>query len=262
MNSEEVGRYWNQNAEVWTRHARAGYDIYRDALNTPAFFDMLPDVSGLHGLDIGCGEGHNTRLLAKAGAKVTAIDVAEVFISHAIASEEDTPLGIAYQLADGTALPFDDNSFDFATAFMSLMDMPEQDKGLSEAARVIKPGGFLQFSILHPCFVPPTHRTIRRMDGTTKAIEIADYFKRVDGDIDEWKFNGAPIDERHKVEPFRIPRYHRTLSDWVAMIVAAGLHIEAFGEPMASIETAKAVPQVEDTRVAPIFLHVRARKPK
>jgi trans-aconitate methyltransferase len=41
-----------------------GHDIYRDHLNTPAFFAMLPDVEGLAGLDIGCGEGHNTRLLA------------------------------------------------------------------------------------------------------------------------------------------------------------------------------------------------------
>ncbi len=261
MNSEEVGRYWNQNAEVWTRHARAGYDIYRDSLNTPAFFAILPDVSGLNGLDIGCGEGHNTRLLAKAGAKMTAIDIAEVFIGHARDAETAAPLGIDYQLADGTALPFTTNRFDFATAFMSLMDMPEQDKGLAEAARVLKPGGFLQFSILHPCFVPPVRKTLRRMDGTTRAIEISDYFRRVDGDIDEWKFNGAPIAERHSVEPFRIPRYHRTLSDWVAMIVAAGLHIEAFGEPMASEDVAKAVPAVEDTRVAPIFLHVRARKP-
>ena len=39
--------YWEGNAETWTRHARAGYDVYRDALNTPAFLAMLPDVAGL-----------------------------------------------------------------------------------------------------------------------------------------------------------------------------------------------------------------------
>jgi hypothetical protein len=49
----EVARYWEANAETWTRHARAGYDIYRDGLNTPAFLDMLPPVGGLCGLDIG-----------------------------------------------------------------------------------------------------------------------------------------------------------------------------------------------------------------
>ena len=65
MEHTEVGRYWDKNAEAWTRLARAGYDTYREYLNTPAFFAMLPDVRGLAGLDIGCGEGHNPRLLAK-----------------------------------------------------------------------------------------------------------------------------------------------------------------------------------------------------
>ena len=37
---------------------------------------MLPDVRGLLGLDIGCGEGHNTRLLAGRGARVVAVDIA------------------------------------------------------------------------------------------------------------------------------------------------------------------------------------------
>jgi len=46
MDHREVGRYWNGNADTWTKLARAGYDVYRDCLNTPAFFDMLPDVAG------------------------------------------------------------------------------------------------------------------------------------------------------------------------------------------------------------------------
>lgn len=69
MDHEEVGRFWNENAETWTRLARAGYDVYRDHFNSPAFLELLPDVRGLAGLDIGCGEGHNTRLLARRGAR-------------------------------------------------------------------------------------------------------------------------------------------------------------------------------------------------
>ena len=87
MDHKEAGRYWNSNADAWTKLARAGYDVYRDYLNTPAFFEMLPDVNDLSGLDIGCGEGHNTRLLAKRGACMTAIDISEVFIGHARESE-------------------------------------------------------------------------------------------------------------------------------------------------------------------------------
>jgi hypothetical protein len=34
MNHEEAGRYWKANAKVWTALTRAGYDVYRDYLNT------------------------------------------------------------------------------------------------------------------------------------------------------------------------------------------------------------------------------------
>ena len=56
-------------------HARTGYDIYRDGLNTPAILDMLPPVRGLCGLGIGCGEGSNTRELALLGARMHAIEL-------------------------------------------------------------------------------------------------------------------------------------------------------------------------------------------
>ncbi|MGE0683818.1 MAG: hypothetical protein AB7P69_23320 [Candidatus Binatia bacterium] len=49
MDHEEVGRYWNANAETLTTLVRAGYDVYREYLNPPAFFAMLPDVKGLVG---------------------------------------------------------------------------------------------------------------------------------------------------------------------------------------------------------------------
>ena len=70
MNDKEAGKYWNENAEAWTTIARAGFDIYRDYLNTPAFFEILPDITNLYGIDIGCGEGYNTRLLASKGATI------------------------------------------------------------------------------------------------------------------------------------------------------------------------------------------------
>jgi SAM-dependent methyltransferase len=261
MKRAEVAQYWEANAETWTRHARAGYDIYRDGLNTPAFLEMLPPVHGLSGLDIGCGEGSNTRELVRLGARMHAIDVAPTFIRYARDAERAEPLGIAYLIADGMDLPFASASFDFATAFMSMMDMADPDGVLCEAARVLRPGGFLQFSILHPCFVPPHRRTLREPNGTTRAIEIAGYFDATDGRIDTFWMTNAPQEERDKTQPFRVPRFHRTLGGWVELIVKAGLVIERFGEPRVSAEVAKGEPALEDTLVAPLFLHIRAHKP-
>jgi ubiquinone/menaquinone biosynthesis C-methylase UbiE len=261
MKSAEVAEIWEANAETWTRHARTGYDVYRDALNTPAFLAMLPAIRGLRGLDVGCGEGSNTRELARLGARMCAIDIAPTFIRHARATEAIDPLGIIFQVADALSLPFADNSFDFVTAFMSMMDMPDQSRALREAHRVLRPGGFLQFSILHPCFAPPHRRVLRNADGTTRAIEVAGYFEATDGEVQTWWFETVPREERERVAPFRTPRFHRTLSGWVEIICDAGFVVERFGEPSASSELARAEPVVEDTRVAPLFLHCRVRTP-
>ena len=261
MDRTEVARHWEATAETWTRHARAGYDVYRDALNTPAFLAMLPPIAGLEGLDIGCGEGSNTRQLARLGARMRAVDIAPTFIRHALDQEAAEPLGIRFQVGDGMELPFASASFDFVTSFMALMDMPDQGRVLAEAARVLRPGGFLQFSILHPCFVPPHRKTLREPDGHVRAIEVGGYFDAIDGQIDRWWFTAAPQEERRTVAPFAVPRFHRTLSQWVDLVCDAGLVIERFGEPCADPALAEAEPHVADTRVAPIFLHVRARKP-
>jgi SAM-dependent methyltransferase len=261
MDRARVAEYWEANADTWTKHSRAGYDVYRDALNTPAFLSILPSVDGLTGLDIGCGEGSNTRKLAERGARLRAVDIAPTFIAHARAQEAADPLGIDFHVGDGMALPFADASFDFATSFMALMDMPDQHLAFREVARVLRLGGFFQFSILHPCFVPPYRRIIRDANGRPRAVEVARYFDGTDGEVESWWFGSVPAEERERVPPFRVPRFHRTLSAWVEFIVAAGLVIETLTEPRADIDTAEAEPEVADTRVAPIFLHVLVRKP-
>ena len=261
MDHREVGHYWDGNAEVWTRLSRAGYDTYRDYLNTPAFLAMLPDVEGLRGLDIGCGEGHNTRLLARQGPRLTAIDVAQVFVGHARAMEAQEPLGIRYLAASGVELPFAAASFHFATGFMSFMDIPETGRLLAEACRVLEPGGFLQFSITHPCFDTPHRRNLRDEGGLTYAIEVGDYFRNLEGDVTEWLFSSAPPEVKEGLPPFKTPRFTRTLSQWLNLLVEAGFLLERIEEPRPSDEVVRACPNIQDAQVVAYFLHVRARKP-
>jgi ubiquinone/menaquinone biosynthesis C-methylase UbiE len=262
MDHREVGRYWNENAEVWTQLARAGYDVYRDQLNTPAFLAMLPDVRGLFGIDIGCGEGHNTRQIAKRGARIVGVDIAEAFIRHAAEWEQREPLGIDYRVASAVELPFPDSTFDFATAVMSLMDVPETGRALAEAFRVLKPGGFLQFSITHPCFDTPHRRNLRRDNGLTYAIEVGDYFRNLNGAVSKWLFSAAPQELKQSLPKFKTPRFTRTISQWFNLLIELGFLVEWVGEPRPTDETVRECPNIQDAQVVAYFLHIRARKPK
>ncbi len=263
MTEKEAGQYWNNNAEAWTALARAGFDVYRDYLNTPAFFDMLPNVEGLSGIDIGCGEGYNTRLLANAsnGAQLKAIDIAETFIEKAREVEAQNPLGIEYTVASATELPFENARFDFATSFMCLMDIPNPELALQEAYRVLKPGGFLQFSISHPCFSTPHRKNLRRWFGPTYAIEVGEYFNHFHGAIEEWIFGKAPAELKNKFPKFKVPRFNRTLTQWLNAIMDAGFRIERVNEPYPDDEMIKKQPYLQDAQVVAYFLHVRCRKP-
>ena len=261
MNDIQTGKIWDSNAEAWTKLAKAGYDVYRDAVNTPGFLGMLPPVARLRGLDVGCGYGHNTRLVARRGAGMTGLDISPTFIRYATEDERNDPLGIAYTVGSGQNLPFQEGSFDFVTAFMSLMDMPDPAQAIREIARVLRSGGFMQFSICHPCFMTRLWKWIRDERGNRIGVLCGDYFDPPQGDVNEWTFGAAPPDARAGVRPFRVPTFYRTLSDWMNMLLDAGLRIEQLNEPHADEENAARCPAVADTRIVAYFLHVRCRKP-
>lgn len=270
MDDKEVGKYWDENAESWTKLSRLGYDRCRNLINTPAFFKMLPDILGLIGLDIGCGEGYNTRMAAKKGAAMTAIDISETFIKYAKETEEREPLGITYQFANAVDLPFPDGQFDFIMATMSLMDIADHEKALAEAFRVLKPNGFFQFSISHPIsacmweWVRDENEKVQRSDGTLESKKtgfiVRNYFKKVDGEIEEWIFGAAPEELTEKMRKFRIPRFNHTLSEWLNLLIKTGFILEELCEPHASEEILKEYPEEFDSLIAPFFLIIRCRK--
>jgi len=259
MSSTEAGRYWEENAEAWTQLSRRGYDVCRDLFNTPAFMRILPDVNGLRGLDIGCGDGHNTRLVAARGAKMTAFDIAPTFIRYAVEAERRQPLAIGYLHAGAHYLPFAARQFDFVVAFMSLMDMPEQKQVVAEIHRILKPDAFFQFSISHPFTDHPYRQWISDETGKRVAMAVRDYFDNRQY-IDEWTFGAAPKELKTRYKPFKTPYFTKTLSQWLNMLIEAGFILERFEEPCADENTARDHPEVADSRIAPFFLIVRCRK--
>jgi len=260
LDHREVGKCWDGNADAWTHLARSGYDVCRDWLNTPAFLEMLPDVTGLQGLDLGCGEGGNTRLVSQRCACMTAFDIAARFVGHAIETERAETRGIRYLIASAIELPFADASFDFAVAFMSFQDMPEQDRALAEVCRVLRPGGFFQFSVTHPCFDTKIRAKVRDENGRHYAYEIGGYWD-TEPYVSQWIFSDAPAEEKARWPKFVVPYFRRTVSEWINGIVRTGLVIEELGEPCPDEETLQERPDLDDATIVPFYLHLRCRKP-
>lgn len=257
---KENSKFWNDNAEAWTYLARQGRDITRDQLNTPAFLAMLPDVKGLSGLDIGCGEGNNTRLVAKRGATIFGIDSSEVFIKHAIDMERETNLGIEFQIASADKLPFENDNFDFVMATMFLMDVPEPILSIREAFRVLRPGGFFQFSITHPCFQTRRWQWIEE-NNKRVGVVCGDYFQGAQGEIQTWTFTQSSEEEKAKYEKFKVPTYYWTLSHWLNWLIDTGFRLEYFCEPTIDADVIARYPGLAGWDKIAGYLHVRCRKP-
>jgi MPBQ/MSBQ methyltransferase len=103
--------------------------------------DKLP--RGTTVLDVGCGIGGSSRILAKDyGFETTGITISPQQVQRA---KELTPEGVTakFQVDDALALSFPDNSFDVVWSIEAGPHMPDKAKYAQEMMRVLKPGGIL-----------------------------------------------------------------------------------------------------------------------
>ena len=255
-----VARYWDDNADLWTELVRRKKDSYREYFNNPAFFRFIDNLDGKTVLDAGCGEGYNTRLLAKKGAKTVGIDISPRMIELARQEEKRKPLGIHYKVTSFSDLsPFNDGAFDVVVSFMSLMDGPKFQNAVKEIFRVLRPEGELIFSVTHPCFITKGFQWIRDEKGNYAELTVSSYFDNSPS-LEYWKFrnNALPEDD----EPFAVPRFLRSISEYINELLESGFILTQIQEPRPSEEVCKQHPWLRRWRDhAAMFLYVRALKP-
>src|SRR3954454_5701263 len=105
------------------------------------FLDWIGAPPQLEWLDVGCGTGIFTELLAARcrPSRVTGVDPAQAQIELAAARIADTR--VEFRMADAQALPFADASFDAVTAALVVNFVPDRKRALSEMRRVVRPSG-------------------------------------------------------------------------------------------------------------------------
>ena len=120
--------------------------ILRDVrLCTPEFAGMK---AGDRVLDVCCGTGEQALHYARKGINATGIDLDPRMIEVAERNRRKRGLGnVSFQLADAQALPFKDDSFDYASVSLALheKERPARDRVISEMKRVVKAEGTLVF---------------------------------------------------------------------------------------------------------------------
>jgi 2-polyprenyl-6-hydroxyphenyl methylase/3-demethylubiquinone-9 3-methyltransferase len=101
-------------------------------------------------LDVGCGGGFLAESLARAGARVCAVDHSAPTIDVARRHAANAGLRIDYCVAEATALPFADASFDAVLSSDFLEHVGDRlDAVLAEQVRALRPGGLLGFETVN-----------------------------------------------------------------------------------------------------------------
>jgi ubiquinone/menaquinone biosynthesis C-methylase UbiE len=127
----EDGAAYERMMGIWSRIAGA------------IFLDWLAPPSGLRWIDVGCGNGAFTEMIAERcePAEVQGIDPSEgqlAFARTRLASGK-----AKFHNGQAVALPFAPQSFDAATMALVIFFVPDPAKGVAEMARVIAPGGIV-----------------------------------------------------------------------------------------------------------------------
>ena len=133
-----------------------GYAQWADTYDDPGNPILLAEEPAVHqilarypvatALDAACGTGRHTEYLTSLGHQVTGVDATPEMLELAAAKVP----GATFETADLTALPFPDGHFDIAVCSLALTHSPDLGPPISELARVLRPGGHLVISDVHP----------------------------------------------------------------------------------------------------------------
>ncbi len=131
------------------------------------FVERLNLKPGEKVLDVGCGAGSTALPAARAGGRVTGVDLAPVMVEEARKNAEAEGLNCRFEEGDAEALSFEDESFDTVISIFGAMFAPRPERVAAELIRVCRAGGRIamgnwtpssfvgQMLKIHGAHVPP-----------------------------------------------------------------------------------------------------------
>lgn len=203
---------WEANAGWWQASCTAGADVEYEEQILPLVAHHLAGARRV--LDVGCGEGQVARRLAATGARVVGVDPAAAQIAVAV----ERAGGPVYARAGAAALPFADGAFDAVVVCLALEHVDDYPTALTEAARVLEPGGTFLLVVGHPILQAPGSGWIDDRDWDERYWRIGTYLAE-----------DPVVDEVAPGVAFEF--LHRPISRYVNAMAAAGLPVEHMDEP-------------------------------
>jgi SAM-dependent methyltransferase len=245
LSKDQLKQEWNRLSGPWIEEMRSGLNSVRKGLLDEPMLEACGDVSGLHILDSGCGEGRFCRLLvARDAEKVLGVDLCEPMI---LAARELQGESDSYEVADVQRLDHLKNgTFDLAVSYLNQCDLPDFSANTREVFRTLKHGGRFIVANLHP-MRSADGRWQRNAKGEKEHVIVDEYFNET---------------ERHwKMMDVEFTNFHRSLATYTNGFISAGFRITAIREPTVTEDQLSNYADLEDELRVPNFIIFELMKP-
>jgi len=225
--SDDVRTAWDANAVFWDEQMESG-GTWQQSLIEPAVETVLRLEPGERVLEIACGNGEFSRRMAELGAKVLATDFSEAMLERARAHGGE----VEYRNVDATdaaALTAlgDPGAFDAVVCNMAVMDMQEIEPLARGAATLLRPGGRLLLSTVHPAFNSGhVTRVLEQHDGDTGVVR--EHSLKITGYRTPIRGKGVAVEGQPALQWY----FDRALSDLLRPFLENGLVVDALEEPV------------------------------
>lgn len=218
---------------------------FNDFIEQPALKALLPDLQGLHVLDMGCGFGKLASYMVEQGAEhVTGADISSKMLNLAPKLPQ-----ITYIHAPMEELDFEAESFDVIVSSLAFHYVADYERLMTNIAKWLRPGGVLVFSTEHPI--------------TTAKLDMEGWVEDEQGErlhyvVDNYGEEGQR--SMHWVVD-NVIKYHRKVSTLVNGMIQHGLRVEHIDEPESIAEGLEKMPKLAQERRRPSFILFKAVKP-
>jgi len=203
----------------------------RDDNEAAAFIDKLirylKPAPGSSMLDVACGKGRHSILLADKGFDVTGIDLSDDSINEALLSQSDSLHFYKHDMRLPFRINYFDYAFNFFTSFGYFKTRREHDNAIRTIAQSIKKDGTFVMDFLNVHYAEDhlVHQSEKEIDGInfiiTKWYDETHFYKKI---IVEDNALQEPLIYTEKVAKF-------SLGDFTEMFAYQGLQIqEVFGD--------------------------------
>lgn len=212
-------------------------------LEIPAIRRLMPDLAGLHILDLGCGFGDFARFARNEGAaSVTAVDVSQRMLEEAMRHTADSAVTYLHTpIEKYISAP---GMFDLVVSSLALHYIADYSAVVRNIFRFLKPNGKLVFSVEHPMCTANPVGWVSNENGEPVHWPV-DHYQQEGARETQWFVDG-------------VIKYHRTTQTYINALIAAGFRLDHFGEPMPAAEILASRPELQTDCRRPPFLLLAA----